>query len=935
MKVSGKLSGIILFFAILFISGSLSAQLIASDPPFPTDDQSVVITFNAALGSAGLAGYTGDVYAHTGVITNNSTGPGDWKYVVTNWGQNTPETKLTNIGGDMYTLEIGPTIRSYYGVPAGETILQMAFVFRSGVQVGGNWLEGKTDSGGDIFVNVYDEGLNVSFITPDQSHYIVDMSDQINVQIEASLSDSVALYKGNTLVSKVSGTQLQSTVTVDATGKTWLVAKAWNVTEVDYDSTYYFVVPPVVTENPPAGIEYGINYIDDETVVLCLHAPNKEFVFAGGDFSNWELEEEYLMKRNTAGDIYWIEIDSVIPGKEYVFQYLIDDEILTGDPYTEKVSDPWDDKWIPESSYPDLIEYPTDPSFGIASVFQTAQDEYSWNYINFTPPEKGDLVIYELLIRDFTDESNYQTLIDSLTYLKYLGVNAIELMPVMEFGGNSSWGYNPSFYFAPDKYYGPKNKLKELIDSCHISGMAVILDVVWNHAQDVNPMARLYWDVANNEVATNNPWFNATCPHEPWCWFHDWNHESVYTQQFVDRANKFWLEEYNIDGFRFDFTKGLTNTIGEGWNYDASRIAIVKRMSDAIWDVNPDAYVILEHWTDNTEEKELANYGCMLWGNMTYDYQEAAMGYPSNFSWGYYANRGWNSPHLVTYMESHDEERLMYKNIEYGASSGYYSTKVLATALDRMALAANFFFPIPGPKMIWQFGELGYDISIDFNGRTGEKPTHWEYFDIPDRNHLFHVYKALIHLKKTYPVFSSTDFLYSLTSNFKRINLTDPSMNVTIIGNFDVNAGVVSPKFQHTGWWYEYWTGDSINVSDVNANINLVAGEYKFYTDVKLPQPVLEFIGIEEIENSKELQGMVYPNPSNGDFTILIGGMKPGKLNVEIFNFAGQRVWQQETSTHGERYRTIPWNGSEATPGIYFCRISNDGRMQNLRLVKL
>ena len=941
MNKAGRIRNIILILS-LFVSSTMLGQLVTLDPSFPTDGDAVEITFNAALGSGGLAGYTGDVYAHTGVITDNSTSGSDWKYVVTDWGENTPATKLTNIGGDMYTLELGPSIREYYGVPAGETILQMAFVFRSEAEVGGSWLEGKTDTGGDIFIDVYEAGLNVSFITPAESHLIVDMSDQISVQIEASLSDSVALYKNNTLVSEVAGTQLQATVTVDATGKTYLVAKAWNATQEAYDSTYYFVMPQVVVADPPVGTNYGINYIDDQTVILCLHAPMKNNVFAIGDFCNWELEEEYLMKRTASGGKYWIQIDNLTPGQEYIYQYLVNGELFIADPYTEKVSDPWNDHYIEEDTYPGLISYPAGKTERIASVFQTAQTDYTWTMNNFTPPAKETLVIYELLVRDFTDARNYKTLIDSLTYLKYLGVNAIELMPVNEFEGNLSWGYNPSFYFAADKYYGPKEMLKEFIDSCHVNGIAVIMDLVPNHAFGQNTMAELYWDGANSQPAGNNPWFNSSCPHEPNCWGNDWNHESEYTVEFFDRVNKYWLEEFKFDGFRFDFTKGLTNNTGDGWNYDADRIAILKHYADEIWNTKQDAYVILEHWCDNSEEKELANYGFMLWGNSTHDFQEAAMGYSSDFDWSYYANRGWNNPHLVSYMESHDEERLMYKNLQWGAVNGTYSTKDLGTALDRMELAAHFFLPVPGPKMIWQFGELGYDETIDLNGRTGVKPTHWDYFNQTNRNHLFHVYKGLINLKKNYPAFSTSDLSFDSNTMMKRINLNHASMNVTILGNFDVSAGDITPKFQSTGWWYDYWTGDSINVSDVNATINLEAGEYKLYTDVKLPQPVREwmYIGIEEIETSSQLLSRAYPNPSSDGFTIAVGGVSPGDLSVEVFSYSGQRLWSKDVQVGTHGMITVNWNGKsfngeDVATGIYFCRIVNDGKVQNVRLVKL
>ena len=98
-------------------------------------------------------------------------------------------------------------------------------------------------------------------------------------------------------------------------------------------------------------------------------------------------------------------------------------------------------------------------------------------------------------------------------------------------------------------------------------------------------------------------------------------------------------------------------------------------MASQIWKVKSDAYVILEHFGPNNEESELANYGMMLWGNNNYNYAEAAMGYASDLTAVSYLGRGWSVPNLVSYMESHDEERIMYKTITYGASSGSYNTQ--------------------------------------------------------------------------------------------------------------------------------------------------------------------------------------------------------------------------------------------------------------------
>ena len=163
------------------------------------------------------------------------------------------------------------------------------------------------------------------------------------------------------------------------------------------------------------------------------------------------------------------------------------------------------------------------------------------------------------------------------------------------------------------------------------------------------------------------------------------------------------MTEYKMDGYRIDFSKGLTQksstSDGAMSAYDASRIAIIKGYQNTAKTVDADAYFILEHFADNTEEKELADAGMMLWSNVWTQYQEASMGYlpNSNLDNGVYTSRGWTNPHLVTFMESHDEERVTFKNIKYGNSSGSYNVKDTATALKRMELNAAFLLGIPGP----------------------------------------------------------------------------------------------------------------------------------------------------------------------------------------------------------------------------------------------
>jgi 1,4-alpha-glucan branching enzyme len=916
-------------------------QLIVTDPPMPISTEAVTIIFDATQGSGGLAGYTGDVYAHTGVITQYSTGGSDWKYVKTNWGQNTPDTKLTRIGQDLYSLQITPEIHGYYGIPLDEKDFKMAFVFRSGVQVDGTWLEGKTETGGDIFIDIYEAGLSVSFGQPQQFPVIVKLNESFITEVNAIEADSVFLYRNGNLIKADSGNYLLDTISATDFGKFLVKAMAKNQNGAVVDSFYYHVRPAVMIEDLPAGIRDGINYTGSQSVVLSLLAPKKEFVYVIGDFNDWDISQDYYMKLTPDSLRFWVKIDNLVPGKEYIFQYYIDGKIRVGDPYADKVSDPSNDSYISNITYPDLIQYPYGKTSGIATVLQTNQAPYNWEVDNFTPPAETDMVIYELLVRDFTSKHSYLGIIDSLDYLDSLGINAIELMPVNEFEGNLSWGYNPSFYFAPDKYYGPKNDLKRFVDECHKRGIAVLLDLVLNHTYNSSPMVQMYFDGTN--PTPDNPWYNVHSNFEnpDAQWGNDFNHESPYTQAFVDSVNSYWMNEYKVDGFRFDFTKGFSNTyhpMTDSWgsNYDAERIVLLERMANEIWKRKPDAFVIFEHLSVNTEEKVLANYGVLLWGNMAYNYQQAAMGYhdsqSSDFAWISYKIRGWNDPHVLGYMESHDEERVAYKCETYGNSLGDYSIKDTTTALRRLAMNALFFFTVPGPKMLWQFGELGYDYTINYNGRTGEKPIRWDYFNDFRRKYLYDFYGALIKLRTEHPAFETTNFNLYVGSALKKIVLVAPEMDVVILGNFDVQAGTFVPGFTHTGTWYEYFSGQPYEVSDISLPFPLEAGEYKLFTDVQLETPQIH-TGLPEGRKDGSFMH-VFPNPAE-DFSIRVNLDNPSWLTLDVFDLAGRKVNEVFDGRLQSGLHEFIWSGREAglNPGIYILRVTTDNKSQVAKLI--
>ena len=609
----------------------------------------------------------------------------------------------------------------------------------------------------------------------------------------------------------------------------------------------------------PAGIIDGVNYVDSSSVVFSLLAPHKQFVYLIGDFNNWEQRPEFLMTKTPDGERYWLKIDSLKKGKEYRFQYFVDGMIRVADPYSDKVLDPKYDSDIPPATYPGLISYPYGKTVNSVSVLQTNQLPYHWKIENFVPPAKKKMVIYELSIRDMVSTHSYTTIKDTLDYMQNLGINVVELMPVTDFEGNRGWGYNPNFYFAPDKYFGTKNDLKALIDECHKRGIAIVLDMVLNHSWGQNPLVQLYWDKTSLWPTHDNPWFfpgpmfaNRKATFGP-----VFNHASLYTQHFVDSVNSYWMTEYKFDGFRFDFTKGFVTSFKDssdlwGDKYDPVRIAILKRMSDAIWKVKPKAMVILEHLSfNNQEEKELADYGMLLWGNFKYHFTELSKGETVKLSWMSYKNRNWKEPNIISYMESHDWERVMYETMANGRYNSTYDTRKLSTALDRMKLNASFLFTMPGPHMIWLFGELGYDISTNFNGNGNIKPFHWEYFSNPDRKKLYDVYAALIHLKQKYDVFVTDDFGYSTDDIIKSFHLNSKNMNVTIIGNFDIISHFIDPAFQHTGKWYDFFTGQKMNVNNLHEPFSLKPGQFHILIDKPVDFPQVGLVPFSLFEQPK------------------------------------------------------------------------------------
>lgn len=945
-----------LIFSI-FLLGMISithAQVINTEPEFPTAGEPVTITFNATEGTGELEGHTGDVYAHTGVITDESADNSDWQYVIAEWDENIEKAKLERVGDNLYELEISPTIREFYGVPDGETIEQMAFVFRNadGSQ------EGKATGNEDIFAEVYQNQFNVKFTQPAKDPAFYAQNSTVNIEGVVSSEASgveLSLSIDGQQVAQINNDTLQYEYTPQNEGNFEIRLEGTEGSNTDQVTQQLIVNPEITQQERPQGLQDGITYLDDNTVRLSLFAPDKEFVYVIGDFNSWQPQPEYFMNQetvNTDSSYYWIEIDGLTPGEEYGFQYFVDGEVRVADPYSEKVLQP-DDQYISEETYPNLKSYPGDQTDFSVSVLQPGKEDYQWQHENYDRPDKDELVVYELLIRDFVENHDFATLTDTLDYLDRLGVNAIELMPVMEFEGNNSWGYNSAFLFATDKYYGPAEDLKQFIDEAHSRDIAVILDIVMNHVYGQSPLVRLWNEGDYGQPTAENPYLNIESPNETYSWGYDFNHESQATKYYVDRVTSYWLEEFNADGYRFDFTKGFTQNPGDGWNRDDDRIMLLKRMANQQWAVDDSSYVILEHLTANSEEQELSDYGMLLWGNENYSYSESAMGYHDNnksdFSGISYTSRGWNNAHLLGYMESHDEERMMYRNLNYGNSSGDYDITELSTALNRNKMAAAFFFTVPGPKMIWQFGELGYDKSINLceDGtiadacRLSPKPILWEYYEDEERKKLYDTYKALIRLRNSHEAFTSkdSDIQMDVENAQKYISISHPDMQVNIVGNFGVQSADVQPSFSQDGDWYEFFSGDTLNVSDTDTTMTLKPGKFRIYTTQKFEQPPGNLLsgGTTDPGNgNREAPETIqlfpnYPNPFNPTTTIpyyLPEDIENATLLV--YDILGRVVKEQQVSTDQE---SIQFDASNLSSGMYIYQLKSGSTIKTRKMM--
>jgi len=894
------------------------AQIISIDPPLFTLDEQITVIYDATQGSAGLVGVT-PVYAHTGIITA-AAGPGNWQNVQGVWGTDDSNVVMAPIGSNRHLIQFVP--RDFYGIAQGEEVTQLAFVFRN--RDGSR--EGKTTSLGDIFIDVPDlNAFTGKFITPDEEQLVLEEGNSISIRAAISMNADYVLFDNEQEIASGSGTEITFDYNALVPGNHVIRFEASNGVDTVEDSFSFVVLDNATSQAElPEPVDYGANVLADGSVLLRLFAPEKEHVFALTDLTNFRIDADFQMSQTPDGNDWWIQIGQDDTDTEFLYQYLIDGTIKIADPYSTLILDNFNDAAIEQALNSVPVDYPRGLTSGHISYVDLDPQDYPWQNNNFQAAAHEDLVIYELLLRDFLADHSFDSLTDTLTYLSKLGVNTIELMPVSEFENNDSWGYNPSYHMALDKYYGSPESFKRFVDTAHGLGMAVILDIVYNHAFGQSPLVRMYWDSANSRPAADSPYFNPTARH-PFNVGFDFNHDTDATQTYTKQTIDYWLDEFRIDGFRFDLSKGFTQKFstndGVFAAFDIDRINRLTDYGNHIWQRFPGAILILEHFATNSEEVALADNGFLLWSNANFNSNEASMGWNanngSNFSHVYFEDRGWPTPSLLGYMESHDEERLMYKNLTFGNSTGNYTTRDLDTGLRRNAMTAAFFFGIPGPKLMWQFGELGYDFSINTcvdgsvseNCRLARKPIRWDYTNQANRDELFRVYRDMFRLKASHPAIQSdADVNLSLSGATKSIISTSGNDHLVIVGNFDVVPQNVSIHLPATGTWYDYFLGTSFTNSSPNYTSTLAPGEFHVFINDASFTTSVEGLDVSNDEFN------IYPNPAHTQ--VVFSTASKLSFDVIIYDVTGIARSRQQNVLNDQ---TIDLSNLES--GIFFLQI--------------
>lgn len=537
-----------------------------------------------------------------------------------------------------------------------------------------------------------------------------------------------------------------------------------------------------------------------------LFAPYNQGAAVIGSFSDWQ---DIPMQKGEDG-VFRTKIEL----KDGVYQYKF--RVQSRSWFLEP------DQWV-EVVDPYATDIDDETQNGVIRIKDGAAivDTYVWQHDDKPLPADHELVIYELHVADFSGgeddpkvRGKYKHVIEKLDYLCDLGINAIELMPVKEYPGDYSWGYNPRYFFATESSYGTTADLKHLIDECHARGIRVLMDGIYNHSEASSPLTQIdhdYWYHHEPRDPENNwgPEFNYE--------LYDEALDTYPARRFIGDTVRFWVQEYHIDGIRYDAARQIANYDFMHWIVQEAKQAAGAKPF----------YSVAEHIPETTSITNVDGpmdgcwhdsfYHCVLehiCGD-TLDFERLKDVLDAK-------RQGFlGATNIVNYLSNHDHNRIMADLGDRGILD--------EAAFKRVKLGAVLLMTAMGVPLIWmgqEFGESKYK-TIDPN------KINWTLLGNDLNRGLFEYYRGLIALRKANPALytANIDFFHEDPESgvLAYVRWNDEGSRVVVVANLSDNflAGYRVPNFPADGTWHE-WTGDyDIAAGDQNILIDLPEYEAK------------------------------------------------------------------------------------------------------------
>ena len=694
----------------------------------------------------------------------------------------------------------------------------------------------------------------------------------------------------------------------------------------------------VEVEPLPNDVVLGPNWINDK-MTLVVYAPSQSvmqvIISSAGEIGS---SSDALVMKKASGldDVWWLELDLALG--QYDYEYLLLDGTRIPDPLSRRLE-----------SNRTRIEI---GSGGISTA-----DDYQWQSNSYSRPDLDTLIIYEMHIDDYAAVGNgqgrFSHIIDKLDYIKSIGVNAIELLPITDFPGTHSWGYDPHLISAVESSYGTPEEFKELVDQAHLRGIAVIMDIVWNHIRSSSPI----WQIQPNYEL--NPYIklhNELNPNETegsWGML-DWDHFNLQTVEYINQVNNIWLDEYRVDGFRYDATRMI------GWNLNQPEYAI-PAWTSIIANADPTVYQIAEHlpadpwlvnntsltssWHDSFHDRLLdhihgGNPSTLTLMNQVVRLYE-------------YSNSGSNYQYptqAVKYMVSHDEQSLIQEMV-------VFNNYTLDQARVKDKFYASILFTSQSIPMIFQGQEFGLQTGWNDDNGNGDyeeklqyRPIDWSYFETDAaQSHLDH-YKKLIQFRKSNPAISRGTFFdlwrYDpervIVYGYKDETSENNNDQIVVIANFsNFNRTVYNVPFLSDGTWY--------NIIEDNTSLNTDDGNYGVYTipanTAHIYTNNIYSLGTDSKDKNIFTQrfriNSIYPNPFNPLINIDLFFESDNMINISVFDIQGKKVRSLHSGFIGQGSHSINWDGKgvdglNVSSGLYFISLRTKSSVfsQKISLVR-